>query len=133
VADVILKRLIFFLLLTSWLFESCRQKQSADYVITDFTKPQRFTFVTNTNRSEIDRIVTINGKINGCSEIAYFYTGWDTTYVHDKNQWPKNTITINDSISFRVDLEEGSGSKHDFFFLPGDANNGKITISIREL
>lgn len=132
-ANVIPKRLIFFLLLTGGLFESCYQKQSADYVITDLTTPQRFTFVTNTKSFEVDRLVTINGKIDGCAEIAYFYSGWDTTYVQDKTQWPKNTITINDSISFKVDFEEGFGSKHDFFFIPGDAHKGKLTISIRDI
>lgn len=112
------------------LLNSCIEKDTV-FEITDLTKPQRFTYITRTNHWEAGKIVTVQGNIKGCSEIAYFYGAeWDTTYLADKTMWPKNTFTINDSISKEMYSEEGDGTKHDFFFLPGDATKGKITIRI---
>jgi starvation-inducible outer membrane lipoprotein len=59
---------------------SCIEKDTI-FEINDLTKQQHFTYITQTNRSEIDKVVTIEGSIDGCVEIAYFYLDQDTSYI----------------------------------------------------
>jgi hypothetical protein len=114
------------------LINACKQKDAV-FEITDLTKEQRFNYVTQTWRSPVYKEITITGKIDGCAEVAYFYLVPYNFNIEDRSEWPKHTIMINDSISFKFQAEEGDGVKHRFVFLPGDATKGKITIRIRTL
>ena len=101
------------------------------FEINDVTKQQRFTYVTHADN--VWKEVTMEGHINGCVEIAYFYYGHDSSAIADKNEWPKYTMAFHDSVSFIHQTEEGENARHGFIFIPGDATQGKIRIRVRTL
>jgi hypothetical protein len=108
---------------------SCKEKDTV-FEITDLTKEQRFTYVTHTLHGITNKEITMEGEINGCVEIAYFYLAPYNFDIENRKEWPKHTIMFKDSVSYKFQTEEGDKTKHQFVFLPGDATEGKITIRI---